>query len=146
MLTTPWQGGNVIVAPKPLTAKTAPEPRPSAGQPADLTGVMVQQAQAASLAKPISSDDPKGEQGDALHENAPPVVAAARAGRPDDLKKIIGVGPKLEKVLNDLGFWHFDQIAGWAPAEVVWVDARIPFKGRIERDDWVAQAIKLAKL
>jgi len=55
------------------------------------------------------------------------------------------VGPKLETVLNDMGFWHFDQIAAWGPAEIAWVDARLSFKGRIERDDWVGQAGELAR-
>jgi predicted flap endonuclease-1-like 5' DNA nuclease len=39
----------------------------------------------------------------------------ARDGKPDDLKKISGVGPKLEGVLNEMGFYHFDQIAAWTP-------------------------------
>jgi hypothetical protein len=39
-----------------------------------------------------------------------------------------------------MGFYHFDQIAAWTPAEVAWVDARLKFKGRIERDNWIAQA------
>jgi NADH-quinone oxidoreductase subunit E len=43
-----------------------------------------------------------------------------------------------------MGFYHFDQIAAWTTAEVAWVDARLKFKGRIERDDWIAQAAALA--
>jgi len=71
---------------------------------------------------------------------APELLTAPRGSGADDLKRISGVGPKLEGVLNSLGFWHFDQIAAWGPAEIAWVDARISFKGRIERDDWVGQA------
>mgnify|MGYP000892565707 FL=1 len=55
-----------------------------------------------------------------------------------------GVGPKLEKTLNDLGFWHFDQVAKWTKADIAWVDGNLKFKGRIERDGWVAQAKTLA--
>ncbi len=58
----------------------------------------------------------------------------------DDLKKIGGVGPKLEKVLNGLGVWTFAQIAAWSPEEIAWVDDYLAFKGRIERDGWIAQA------
>ena len=43
-----------------------------------------------------------------------------------------------------MGFWHFDQIAAWGAAEIAWVDARLKFKGRIERDDWITQAATLA--
>ena len=56
-----------------------------------------------------------------------------------------GVGPGLEKTLNELGFYHFDQIAGWRKQEVEWVDSRLKFKGRIERDEWIKQAKTLAK-
>jgi len=66
-------------------------------------------------------------------------------GKADDLKRISGVGPKLEKTLNQLGFWHFSQIAKWKKTDIAIVDDELSFKGRIERDDWIAQAKKLAK-
>jgi NADH-quinone oxidoreductase subunit E len=76
---------------------------------------------------------------------APVILSAPRGGRGDDLKLIVGVGPKLESLLQQLGFWHFDQIADWTPAQVAWVNGRLgTFRGRIERDDWIAQARKLA--
>ncbi len=78
-------------------------------------------------------------------EKAPKTLKAARDGGADDLKKISGVGPKLEGVLNELGFWHFDQIAAWTEDEIAWVDSRLKFKGRIARDNWMAQAADLAK-
>jgi NADH-quinone oxidoreductase subunit E len=59
---------------------------------------------------------------------------------------IWGIGPKLEKMLNAMGVWHFDQIAAWTKAELKWIDARLEgFKGRAQRDDWVKQAKKLSK-
>ena len=61
------------------------------------------------------------------------------------LKEIKGVGPKLEKVLNELGFYHFDQIAGWSDDEVNWVNQNLTgFRGRVTRDNWVEQAKVLA--
>src|SRR5690606_24951148 len=48
----------------------------------------------------------------------------AKPASPDDLKAISGIGPKLEKVLNDLGVWTYAQIASWTPAEIGWVDDR----------------------
>ena len=66
-------------------------------------------------------------------------------GMADDLKKIKGIGAKMEALCNRLGFWHFDQIANWTDDEVAWVDANLEgFKGRVTRDDWVAQAKLLA--
>ena len=75
----------------------------------------------------------------------PALMDAPRDGGADDLKRISGVGPKLEGMLNDLGVWHFDQIAAWGPREIAWVDDNLDgFNGRIERDDWVSQARALA--
>jgi NADH-quinone oxidoreductase subunit E len=76
---------------------------------------------------------------------APVLHAAPPAEGADDLKRISGVGPKLEAMLHALGIWRFDQIALWTPENVAWVDARLSFKGRIARDDWIAQAVELAK-
>ena len=54
---------------------------------------------------------------------------------------IEGIGPALEKLVNSLGFFHFDQIASWSDSDVALVDAEMKtFKGRIARDKWVAQA------
>lgn len=69
---------------------------------------------------------------------------AAPEGKPDDLKRIKGIGPKLEKLLNSLGIYHYRQIAALTPEDIAWLDERLQFKGRIERDDWVGQAKKLA--
>ncbi|MEM6727655.1 MAG: hypothetical protein AAF618_04070, partial [Pseudomonadota bacterium] len=76
----------------------------------------------------------------------PATLAEARGDGPDDLKRIKGIGPKLEKLCFSLGFYHFDQIASWTPDEVAWVDANLEgFKGRVTRDDWVPQAKLLAE-
>ena len=68
----------------------------------------------------------------------------APVGTADDLKQISGVGPVLERKLNDLGVYHFWQIAGWSEDEISWVDGFLNFKGRIQRDEWISQASKLA--
>jgi len=73
-----------------------------------------------------------------------PAALDAPQGTKDDLKLISGVGPKLEGVLNDLGVYHFWQIARWTQREVAWVDDYLSFKGRINRDKWIDQAKVLA--
>ncbi len=76
----------------------------------------------------------------------PLTLDAARDGKPDDLKQISGIGPKLEILCNKLGFYHFDQIAAWTTEEVAWVDTHLEgFKGRVSRDNWVEQAKVLAE-
>jgi len=78
-------------------------------------------------------------------KSQPPALAEPKGGRADDLKIIGGIGPKLEKKLNELGIWHFDQIAAWTPDEIEWVNQAISFRGRIERENWVSQAAQLAQ-
>jgi predicted flap endonuclease-1-like 5' DNA nuclease len=78
-------------------------------------------------------------------DDRPAGLDGPKAGKADDLKRISGVGPKLESVLNDLGIYHFDQIAAWTKKESDWVDTYLRFKGRIARDGWIAQANTFAK-
>ena len=76
---------------------------------------------------------------------APEMLGAPRGGRADDLKLINGIGPKLEALLNEVGVWHFDQIAAWKAKDIAHVDERlVGFHGRITRDEWVKQAKVLA--
>lgn len=59
----------------------------------------------------------------------------------DDLKLIKGIGPGLERQLNGLGVYRFDQLAGFSESDLIWVDERLTsFKGRCFRDDWIGQA------
>jgi large subunit ribosomal protein L21 len=63
----------------------------------------------------------------------------------DDLKQLSGVGPALEKKLHEAGVTSFAQIAAWTEADVADMDEKLSFKGRIEREGWIAQAQELAK-
>jgi NADH-quinone oxidoreductase subunit E len=68
----------------------------------------------------------------------------AKPTRPDDLKAISGVGPKLEQVLNGFGIWTYGQVAALVDAEIAWLEDQLGFGGRIGRDGWVEQAKSLA--
>jgi large subunit ribosomal protein L21 len=75
---------------------------------------------------------------------------AAEASAPaetsgDDLKKLSGVGPALEKKLQAAGITSFAQIAAWTEADIAAFDEKLNFKGRIEREGWVDQAKALAE-
>jgi len=73
------------------------------------------------------------------------LLEAPDEGTPDNLKKIRGVGPVLERMMNELGVFHFHQIADWTPADVDWIASHIDtFPDRIERDGWIRQARELA--
>lgn len=58
----------------------------------------------------------------------------------DDLQQIKGIGPKIAGILQELGIQRFEQIATWTPDTVEWVNERLKFKGRIEREEWISQA------
>ncbi len=59
----------------------------------------------------------------------------------DDLKKINGIGPVMEKTLNSLGVTSFKQVAEFKPNDITVVTEAIKtFPGRIERDNWVGGA------
>ncbi len=60
-------------------------------------------------------------------------------GKADDLKKITGIGPALERKLNALGVTRYEQIANFSDEEIEKVNSALNFKGRIQRDDWVGQ-------
>jgi small subunit ribosomal protein S2 len=65
---------------------------------------------------------------------------SAPRGAPDDLTKLHGVGPQLEKKLNDAGVYHFWQIAAMQPDDVTKLDTDLKLNGRASRDGWIEQA------
>ena len=67
----------------------------------------------------------------------------APRGEADDLKRITGISPKLEQSSNDLGVYHFWQLADVDEAGVAALDKALGTRGRVARDNWVAQAKKL---
>jgi len=132
------------------TPETSSEVPAKAATTAPQTAVLETEGEAAKEATAAA------ETGTATIETTPQVAVSSEgnpdwvldAPRPegkDDLKRISGVGPKLEETLNSLGIFHFDQIAGFQPEDIAWVDARVRFKGRIARDDWMGQAAILTK-
>lgn len=110
-------------APKKAAAKAAPKKseKPAAEKPA---------AEKAP-AKDARVDEKLG----VVYDSAPSEV--------DDLKEIGGVGPKLEEKLNSIGVYRFEQIANWSEENIAEFDELLSFKGRIERDEWVAKAKNL---
>jgi large subunit ribosomal protein L21 len=104
---------------------------------------------------PKKRAEPKAEPAKAKDKAKPETKAAAAAeseqlfktpsGAADDLKKISGVGPALEKKLTAAGITRYEQIAGFSADDVARVDEALRLGGRITRDDWVAQAKTLAE-
>ena len=140
-LTTLWLGKTAAKKPSATKAAAKPVDR-SEGAAADATGAVKQAAPAKSTAKPAAkAAKAAAEAAPAAAGTKPAVLSAPKGGVADDLKMIKGVGPKLEKLLNSFGFYHFEQVAAWTADELAWVDQNLEgFKGRATRDEWVSQA------
>lgn len=122
-------------------ASTGASDAPAAAPPVAKAATTVGEAPATAKA----AKTPAAKATPVAADGKPATLTAARESGADDLKLLKGVGPALEKTLNELGFYHFDQVAAWRKAEVEWVDSRLKFKGRIVRDEWIKQAKTLAK-
>ena len=105
---------------------------------------------AAVKAAPKAKAEPKAEAKPAAEKPAAKKAAPKAAAKPakadgaDDLKKLSGVGPALEKKLVEAGITSFAQIAAWTEEDIAAFDEKLNFKGRIEREGWVEQAKTLA--
>lgn len=80
-----------------------------------------------------------------ITDDMKPIGLSAPEGETDDLKRISGIGPVIEETLNDLGMFHFKQIAAFTHENSAWVDNYLAFPGRIDREGWVSQATRLAE-
>jgi NADH-quinone oxidoreductase subunit E len=108
---------------------------------------MVRHTRAAPMAAPaLKAAEPEAEpEPEATPEAAPEAPAAPEvSGGADDLKKLKGVGPKIEEKLHAAGVTSFAQIAAWSADDIAKMDELLAFKGRIDRDGWVEQAKTLA--
>jgi large subunit ribosomal protein L21 len=101
---------------------------------ASAVAAVVEPASKAKTAKPAVAKATKAKLA------APKDDKAAAGG---DLKKLSGVGPALEKKLIAAGVTSLEQVAAWTEADVTKIDEELSFKGRIEREGWIAQAKEL---
>ena len=106
-----------------------------------VSAAAIKQASVALVLSPAQKE--AAEKADAAGSR-PNVLARPLGAGKDNLKRIKGVGPKNEQALNGLGLFHFAQIAALTAKEAAWVGSFLAFPGRIEREEWVAQAKALA--
>ena len=137
-------GGRADSSPAPIS--TAPEAEPVVTAPEVVAPTIQESAAPEALTGPaaeVSAGLDRIAAADRVGER-PPALPAPRAGGADDLRRIRGIGPQNATRLNALGIYHYEQIAAWTPVEVRWVGAYLAFSGRIEREEWIAQAKALA--
>jgi predicted flap endonuclease-1-like 5' DNA nuclease len=128
----------LLVASRRTTIQRSGE-APSEGLPARRNQALIDAAPANAEAD-LPPPTPEGLAGigEAVAATARPVHETLPG---DDLKRIKGVGPKLEKLLHSLGVTSYSQIAAWDDDEIGRIDAQLgTFAGRIRRDDWPTQA------
>ena len=101
---------------------------------ASAVAAVVEPASKAKTAKPAAAK---------ATEAKPAAPKAGKAAAGGDLKKLSGVGPALEKKLIAAGVTSLEQVAAWTEADVTKIDEELSFKGRIEREGWIAQAKEL---
>lgn len=128
------------------TAKVVPlhpvSPEASVAAPSASTAAKSQRAMKvvkakASTTKPTASKPARGK-------TAVSAVTAKPATSGDDLKKISGIGPRLEQVLNDRGIRRYADVAAMSKAALKKLDTELGLEGRIVRDDWASQAKALS--
>ncbi|WP_375255708.1 50S ribosomal protein L21 [Yoonia sp.] len=116
------------------------------GVMAAVSGAGVVATPAPAAAKPAAKKAAPKKADPAPKADKPKAKAApSAAAGADDLKALSGVGPALEKKLLAAGVTTFAQIAAWTEDDVAAMDEKLSFKGRIEREGWIAQAAELAK-
>ena len=117
----------------------------SAAAVAAITGKAVDAAPAKKTKAAKAAKPAKAAEADAPTAEKPAKAAKAAKTDGDDLSTISGVGPVIVGKLNAEGITTFAQIAAWTDADVEAIEEKLSFKGRVGREDWIAQAAELAK-
>lgn len=117
------------------TEASEPEPEEAADEPSEPEATPEPVAEAPSEEEVHPSDAMLAE----LEGKQPEQVEKPSSGG-DDLTAITGVGPRIAEVLNGLGIWTYEQVAGWLPEHETWIENHLSFKGRVSRENWVGQA------
>jgi predicted flap endonuclease-1-like 5' DNA nuclease len=139
-----WFGDAPAAAPAPVAApvaaaKPAAAPKPAARKAAEAPAPV----EAVVIAPDVVPEVPPAPAPATVVEPAAaagPVLYAEAPADADDLTALKGIGPKLSAVLNALGVHTFAQIAAWTPDDIVWVEDKLDFRGRVTREKWVEQA------
>ena len=70
----------------------------------------------------------------------PELLSQPHNGVKDNLTQIKGIGPKLEEKLNASGIYHFEQVANWTEANMIWLEAHTLFASRVKKESWITEA------
>lgn len=160
-VTTKLAAAPVVKAAKPVAkpAEKKPELKAAADKAAPKAAEKKAEPKAAAPVKAKESAKPAAAKPRAVkakaEASAPQAVimpedfrapkATPKPAKPDDLKKLDGVGPRLEQTLNSLGVWTYAQVAAWTPEEIAYVEDMTGLNGAVATNNWLSQAASLAK-
>lgn len=99
---------------------------------------------AKAVAKPAAAPRVKAKPEPKVEVAVPAPKPKKASGKADDLKKIDGIGPKVEQVLKGRGITRFQELAEMDEKALVALDKELGLDGRVLRDDWAGQARRLA--
>jgi len=142
---TPERAPDLPADPEPQVAANEDEAETPADAPAEDEASPDDEHPSERMLRALGPDEePSGadegeEDEPGVAAEAPPVLEKPD-GQADDLTLITGDGPRIQTILNDLGIWHFSQIAQWSAENEAWVDSQLNFAGRVGREGWVRQA------
>ncbi|MCL7997387.1 endonuclease [Brucella sp. 21LCYQ03] len=138
--------------PEPIVATKALAVEEPASQQAEAIPIAVEQLHQTAEIVELESEAPPAEElskEDAPEQitdpNRPELFNVPLNGQSDDLAKIDGIGQSVKALLENLGVFHYSQIAQWNLDQAKWVEHQIGFAGRVTRENWVAQAVKLTE-
>lgn len=126
----PAEAPVIVAKASPAVTPKAPAKAPGKARPVKAKPLVAEPVAVA----PAKAEKPKRQ-----------TIARAVKTQADDLKRISGIGPKLEQVLNGMGVRRYADVALWSDKDVQRIDDQLGFAGRIVRDGWVAQAKALMK-
>ncbi|WP_116654339.1 hypothetical protein [Pelagibacterium sediminicola] len=133
-----FSGRSAPAAPAPQATPLPVEPAPVR---APVTSIPA--AETPPAAKPVPAGTARKKP--AAKKPAPAPKAPKSQPLPDDLKKIRGIGPRIEAGLNSHGVYRYAQIARWSRKRITELDTHLTLRGRIDREQWVEQAKALSK-
>ncbi|AZO66586.1 MULTISPECIES: proton-conducting membrane transporter [unclassified Mesorhizobium] len=140
-----------IPAPSALMSTSAPaKTTPAKPTPAKTASKKTAAAKAAAAPTASASKAAASKTSATANKAAPAAKkvtagkATAPAGKPDSLRRLIGIGPVNERKLHGLGVRTYAQIAAWTAADIKRIEDVLQFDGRIERERWIEQAKLLA--
>lgn len=110
---------------------------PRFASPVSALATAAQERRASEPARPtvVSTED----------RPSPPPAQDAANGQADDLTRISGLSSSIELKLNEIGIWHYVQIARWSQGNLEWVDREFGLDGQAKREGWISQARQLVE-